>query len=49
MPALEVNIHQRAGGEQAIGIFVETTVAHHGEAEYALHNMEGMFDLCPHF
>ena len=43
-----VEIGQRAGHEQPIGIFLEPTVTHFGETEDALDDQKRMFDFGAH-
>src|SRR6188474_934819 len=46
--ANHVQIGQRAGHEQSIGIFHEPAIAHLGETEDALDNQERMLDFGTH-
>src|SRR6266849_10424658 len=45
MPARDVQIGQRTGHEQAIGVLRDAAVAHLGESEDALQNANRVLDL----
>ncbi len=42
----DVQVRERTGGEQPVGVLVDPPVAHFGEAEKALDDMKGMLNPC---
>ena len=49
MAARHEQIGQRAGGEQAVEVLVQSAIAHLGKAEHPLDDADRMFDPGTHF